>query len=226
MEITELVWKLFVILLPGVVSTLMVRYITTHKQYSIFEFLIYSACLGIGTFIIMELFYSLFWAIYGILSSNISTEFGLNLKIWDSLINGVSSIDKNELFLSYLLAIPFGFFWGFVISNKIVIRLFQKWKLTTRYGDNDVWSFYFNSPNTNWIYLHNKKENLTYFGKIRAYSDTGEKREVLIEDVIVYASDKWEQLYESDAVYLELSDDNYTIETPKLKENGTDTKNC
>jgi len=224
MQITELVWKLFVILLPGVVSTLMVRYITTHKQYSIFEFVIYSATLGIGTLIIMEIGYSLYWMIRGVLSSNITTEFGLNLSIWDNLFNGQKNLNKNELFISYLIAVPMGFIWGIVITKKLIIRIFQKWNLTSRYGDNDVWSFYLNSPNVDWIYLHNRKDNLTYFGKIRAYSDSEEKREILLEDVIVYSSDNFKELYQSNAVYLELNNFEYKIESPKLRKNGTDKK--
>lgn len=223
MQITELVWNLFLLLLPGVISTLMVRYITTHKQYSIFEFVIYSAVLGIGTFIIMEIFYSLYWAIYGILSTSISTEIGLNLAIWDNFFNSKKVLDKNEMFISYLLSIPFGFLWGFLISKKLVIRLFQKLKLTTRYGDDDVWSFYFNSPSTEWIFVHNTNINRTYFGKIRAFSDSTEKREILLEDVIVYESDTWNEKYQSNAVFLELNNYNFIIETPKPIENGTNT---
>ncbi|NVO10848.1 MAG: hypothetical protein HXX16_12850 [Bacteroidales bacterium] len=222
MQITELVWNLFLLLLPGVISTLMVRYITTHKQYTIFEFVIYSAVLGIGTFIIMELFCSLGCIILGIFCKSVTIKFGLNLSIWDNLFNGQKTLNKGEIFFSYLLSIPIGFFWGFLLSKKIIIRIFQKWKLTSRYGDDDVWSFFLNSPNTEWIYLHHKKTNLTYFGKIRSYSDSTEKREILIEDVIVYESDTWTEKYQSNAVYLELNNFEFTIELPKFLENETD----
>jgi hypothetical protein len=222
MQITELVWNLYLLLLPGVVSTLMLRYVSTNKQYSIFEFVIYSSVLGIGTFVIMELFCSLYWAFLGIFNKSILTEFGLNLNIGNNLFNGQKSLNKIEMFISFLLAIPFGFFWGIILSSKIVIRIFQYLKLTTRYGDNDVWSFYLNSPDTEWIYVHNKKTSLTYFGKIRAFSDSTEKRELLLEDVIVYESETWSERYQSNAVFLELNSYDFVIETPKLIENGTD----
>lgn len=225
MQITELVWKLFLLLLPGVVSAIMIRYITTNKQYSIFNFIIYSAVLGIGTLIIMEMFCSIYWAIYSFFSSPVNSEFGLNLEIWDNLFNNEKFINKNEVFISYLLAIPLGFFWGVLITKKKLIKLFQKWNLTKRYGDSDVWSFYLNSPDTEWIYLHSRNENKTYFGKIRAYSDSSENREILLEDVIVYTSDTWEEEYQSNAVYLELNNRDFSIETPKPKENDTNSDN-
>lgn len=215
MEITELVWNLFVILLPGVVATLMLRHITTNKHYSIFDFIIYSATLGIGVLIIMEMFYSLYSICYGIFNSKVRLIWGLNLTIWDNIFNGQRKLNKLELFFSYLLSIPFGFFWGFLITKKIAMKIFQKLNLTNRFGDDDVWSFYLNSPNTGWILVRDKKENLTYFGKVSAFSDTTEKREILIKDVIVYTTDKWEKLYESNAVYLELNNFDFSIESPK-----------
>ena len=225
MNITDLVWNLFLILLPGVVSTLMLRYITTSKKYSIFEFAIYSAALGMGTLVIMELFYSLYSIIIAIFSSKYQVVWGLNLSIWDNLTNGQKNLNKLELFISYLLAIPMGFVWGFLITKKTVIKIFQKWKLTDRYGDDDVWSFYLNSPNTDWVLVRDKKENLTYFGKVSVYSDSTEIREILLEDVIVYSTDTWEEQYQSNAVYLELNNFDFTIESPKPEEDGNNTDN-
>jgi len=225
MKITELVWSLFILLLPGVISTLMIRYISTNKKYSIFDFVVYSAILGIGTFVIMELFCSLYWFILGVLFKSVNTEFGLNLSVWEKLFRGRGELDKTEMFVSYMLAVPLGFFWGFVISKKTIIRVFQKWKLTTRYGDDDVWCYFLNSPDIEWIYVHNKETNLTYYGKISAYSDSAEKRELLLEDVIVYESDTWNKRYETNAVYLELNTYGFIIESPKLIENGTDNSN-
>ena len=225
MNITDLVWNLFLILLPGVVSTLMLRYITTSKKYSIFEFAIYSAALGMGTLVIMELFYSLYSIIIAIFSSKYQVVWGLNLSIWDNLTNGQKNLNKLELFISYLLAIPMGFVWGFLITKKTVIKIFQKWKLTDRYGDDDVWSFYLNSPNTDWVLVRDKTENLTYFGKVSVYSDSTEIREILLEDVIVYSTDTWEEQYQSNAVYLELNNFDFTIESPKPEEDGNNTDN-
>lgn len=221
MEITELVWNLFLILLPGVVATLMMRYFTTHKQYPVFEFIIYAATLGISVFILMEIFVSFYWIIYSIFS-DVKLKWGLNLTIWNKLFNGINSVkvDLLEIYLSYLLSIPIGFLYGFIISKKYLIRLFQKIKLTERYGDDDVWSFYFNSTLAEWIYVHNIAQKQTYYGRVRAYSDSTEKRELLLEDVIVYASDSWEQLYESNAIYLELNNYEFKIESPKIEENG------
>lgn len=225
MNITELVWNLFILLLPGVISTLMIRYISTNRKYSVFDFVIYSAILGVGTFVIMELFCSLYWLLLGIFYESINIEFGLNLSVWENLFNGHNELNKTEMFISYLLAVPLGFLWGFIISKKVIIRVFQNLKLTTRYGDDDVWCYFLNSPDNEWIYVHNKVSNLTYYGKISAYSDSTEKRELILEDVVIYQSDTWQEKYETNAVYLELNSYEFTMESPKLIENGKDNNN-
>ena len=219
MEITELVWNLFIILLPGVVATLMLRYFVTHKQFPIFEFVIYSATLGIGVFIVMELFYSIYWIIFSIFS-NVKLYFGLNLSIWDKLFTGIKSVNKYELFISYLISIPFGYICGFIISKKYILSFFRKLALTERSGDDDVWSFYLNSNKVAWVFIHVKSEGYTYYGRISAYSDSTEKREILLSDVITYDSSTWTELYQVTETYLELKDFDYKIETPKIIENG------
>lgn len=222
MEITELVWNLFVIFVPGVVATLIIRYITTSRQFTVFEFLIYSAILGIAIFAIMEICCSLYWIVLSVFDRDIFLVKKLNLSIWRRIFSSDGNLNEYEMYLSYLLAIPMGILIGFITSRKVLIRLLQWLHLTSRYGDNDVWSFYLNSPNTKWIFLHDKNENLTYYGKIRAFSDSLESREILLEEVSVYVSDSWQELYCSDAIYLDLRNKEFKIETPKPLNNETD----
>jgi len=225
MEITELVWKLFLLLLPGVVASLMLNQISSNRTQSVLIFIINSALFGIATFLIMELFVSLYHLIVSIFSNHIKIRFGLNLSIWGNLFDNKNEINKIEILISYLLSIPLGVFYGFIYSKKLINKLFQKLRLTHRYGDDDVWSFFFNSPDTKWVLVRDKQINITYYGSVRAYSDTNEKREILLNEVDVYTTDKWEFLYKSDAVFLELDNNNYSIEIPNTEENGNNKKN-
>lgn len=225
MQITELIWKLFLLLLPGVVLTIMMKQIFSGLKYSTFEFVINSALFGIATLILMELAYSVFNIFTTLFTEKYTLKWGLNLSIWDNLFDNEKNFNKLEIILSYILSIPLGVFYGYILSKKLLNKLFQKIGLTHRYGDDDVWSFYLNSPDTDWILIRDKKNNLTYFGKIRAYSDTNEKRELLIKDVDVYTTDECEHLYQSDTVYLELDNYNFSIESPKIKENENNETN-
>jgi hypothetical protein len=220
MQITELVWKLFLLLLPGVLATLMLRYISTNKQFRPFEFAVYSAVLAIGLLITMELFYSL----WNILSFPFRHEYklvwSLNLNLWDSIFNTGKQIPKIEIFLYYLLSFPFGFIIGLIISKKILIRILQKTGLTKRYGDNDVWSYYLNLQETDWVTIRDQNSNLAYFGQVKVFSDSEETREIVLQSVDVYESDSWTKLYSTEAVYLELEKYHYSIESPIIENNN------
>ena len=223
MEITELIWKLFLLLLPGVVATLMIKQIFSGVKYSVFEFSINSALFGIASYIVMELGCSIYNIALSIFSSKIDLAWGLNLSIWDNLFDNSKHYNKIEIIIAYILSIPLGLFYGFIISKKAFNKTFQFLGWTNRYGDNDVWSYYLNSSSINWIIVHDKKSNMSYFGSIRAYSDSNEKREILLNEVDVYASDDWEKpIYQSEFVYLELDNCNFTIESPKTKQNGNE----
>lgn len=222
MQITELVWNLFLILMPGVVATLMFKQIFSGVKYTVFEFVINSALFGIATFIIMELGYSIYNIVIALFSKDITISCGLNLSIWNNLFDGNEEFNKIELIVAYLLSIPLGLFYGYAFSKKFLNKVFQKLGLTNRYGDNDVWSYFLNSKDIEWIIVHNKKTELSYFGKISAYSDSNAKREILLKEVDVFASNSdWDEpIYQSNYVYLELDSNNFTIESPKIKENG------
>jgi hypothetical protein len=216
MVISELIWKLFLLLLPGVIATIMVRYITTCKQYSVFEFIVYSAIYGIGVFVIMELSYSLYSILSSIFIKDVKLVWGLNLDVWNLFYGSDKKINSLEIFISYLLSVPLGFLWGIIVTRNRLLELAKRYKLTYRYGDSDIWSYFLSSSNREWFNLINKRDNLTYSGKLEAYSETNQKRELILQYVIVYQSLPWQKLYELSSLYLDI-DFPYSIEVPSLK---------
>ena len=216
MQITELVWKLFLLFLPGVVATLMLNQLSANKITKPFEFFIYSAVLGIATIIIMEMFYSLYIVISSLFLGNLKNLcWGTNLEIWNNIFDGDSRFNKVEIILSYILSIPLGLLYGYLGSKNLINKLFQRLKLSNRYGDNDIWCYFFSAVDVDWVFLRDKTSNLTYYGKLRAGSDTEKRREIVLEEVSVYTSDTSKHLYDIQTIYLELDNYSFSIESPK-----------
>jgi len=195
-------------------TTLFVRYITTNKNYPPFYFIIYSAILGLSSFVILEVIHSVYHIIRAVFNSEIKLYWNLNLTIWDSIMNGKSEFKTTELLSAYIVAIPFGLFIGYLTQHKSLNKILQFLKLTTRFGDGDVWSHFLNMEEVEWLIVRDKQSNLAYFGSVRSYSEANDKREILLEEVDVYTSDTWEKLYTSKAVFLELNDKQFSIELP------------
>lgn len=217
MEISELVWKLFLLLLPGIVTTLFVRYITTNKNYAPFYFIIYSAVFGIGVFVFLELIISVYNLLLALYTGEYNLQWGVNLSIWDSVLDTGKDFEKSELLIAYAIAIPFGLFIGYTLQHKILHRLLIKFNLTSRFADGDVWNFFLNNKNVEWIIVRDNKRNLAYYGSVRAYSEANDKREILMEDVDVYVNDTWEKLYFSNSIFLELDDNSFSLEEPEVE---------
>lgn len=116
---------------------------------------------------------------------------------------------------AYIVAIPFGLVVGYLVQHKVLNNFLQKIKLTTRFGDGDVWSHFLNMEIVEWVIVRDKQNNLAYFGNVRSYSEANDKREILLEKVDVYTSDTWIKLYSSEAVLLELNDKQFSIELPE-----------
>lgn len=213
MELTELFWNLFIILFPGVIATYFYRFISTERKYPPFEFLITSATFGIFILIIMELCYSLCSIITSIIDFQMPT-WGLNLSIWDALFSGEHVINKNEVFISYLLAIPLSLLISWIIKRKCWVRLLKKLKISNR-CDGDVWSGFLEDEG--WIMVRTQSTGLVYFGWIIMFSDSGVKREIILKNVTVYRNDTFDKLYDKEKVYLELKEMDFSIEIEKQK---------
>lgn len=217
MEITELVWKLFLLLIPGIVASLMLDQISNRNKQPVFRFIIESALFGIAAFLIMEFFYSIYNLIIYCFSAKEKFVFGLNLTVWDSLFDGTKAINKIELLISYILSIPLGVLFGIIYSKRLINKVFKKLKLTNRYGDDDVWSHFLNHPTTQYIIVRDRHTKLSYYGLIHSFSDSKENREILLYDVEVYSTEEWKFQHNSSYVFLELDKSNYTIEIPKIE---------
>lgn len=209
MEITELVWKLFLLLFPGIITTFIYRYITTSQKYSPFEFIILSATFGIGVFILMELCIS-FYNILICIFVKQKLIWGLNLTVWDDLFNNCTNVRKTEMFFSYLAAFPLSIIIALLCRNDNFLNLLKRMGLTNRYGDDDVWAKFLTDET--WIIIRIQSTNLAYLGYAIYFSDSGEKREIVLKNVSVYTNDNFEKLYDKDKVYLELKENDYSIE--------------
>ncbi|MFO8055666.1 MAG: hypothetical protein R6V10_00025 [bacterium] len=101
---------------------------------------------------------------------------------------------------------------------SIINRIGQKLKATKRYGDEDVWHYFHNAPDTQknegWVIIRDIKAELAYYCYISAWSDTGKNRELILSEVSVYTNDSSDFLYDAQHIYLSRNNDEITIEVP------------
>ena len=122
------------------------------------------------------------------------------------------------LFQAVLAAILLAYILAFVNTHNIANRIGQKLKSTSRYGDEDVWHFFHNAPdsekNDGWVVVRDYKADLSIFCYISTWSDTGKERELVLSDASVYRNSTGDFLYEVRHMYLSRQRDDLMIEVP------------
>jgi len=132
----------------------------------------------------------------------------------DVLIKGVVA----GIFLAYILS--------FCVSYNIANRVGQFFRTTKRYGDEDVWHYFHNSPdsqkNDGWLIVRDLKAQLSYYCYISTWSDSNEARELILSDVEVYSNESGDYLYSTDHLYLSRNKDELVIEVPPINAEKSD----
>jgi hypothetical protein len=108
-----------------------------------------------------------------------------------------------------------GVVWLYATNYKIVAWFLQLIRATKRFGDEDVWDYTFNSKSktVNFAHVRDFEQKLLYAGFVGAFSESGDVREIVLTDAVVYDFASNEQ-YRMPVIYLARKADNVTIEFP------------
>lgn len=208
---SELTIKLIIILIPGAISTLIFGKLILHKDWTSFRFILYSILFGIVSYLIIQL---------GINSINIFLENNIpELTVWKNL-NDATSIPYKEVFFASIISIFTAFVASLIENRKVINKTADFFGISGKYGDENLYSMFLNSKNVEFIYLRDIKNQLTYHGWVKSFSENNDISEIRLCDVAVYNYSDSEFLYEIAEVYLSLNKQEIIIELANFKKDG------
>jgi hypothetical protein len=215
MEFSELTIRLLLIFFPGILASMIVDSLTAHRGRDFKVFLLNSFILGLAAYLIL-------FICIGI--NNLIVKLRGLVPTWEvdflnSLIDKTSDINFTEVIIASLISIILAFLVSAFINYKILHKLSIKLKLTKKFGQLDVWSYVFDSPDIDWIIVRDLEIDLMYQGWVEAFSDTYDNNELFIRDVLVYRNSTAEELYFMAGVYITKESNNLIIEFPKSNQN-------
>ncbi|MHC4439565.1 MAG: hypothetical protein ACYS3S_19585 [Planctomycetota bacterium] len=141
------------------------------------------------------------------------------LVFFKAILDEYEPIKWSEIIIASLIGVPVALIATTIQTYRVVNFLGRKIRVTKRSGDDDVWDYFHNLPDTpehEWVFVRDHKTGLVYFGFIRAYSESEKERELLLGDVDVYASGKDEILYRRVMLFLCRDKKDLTIEIPVI----------
>ena len=214
MEISALTLKLIILLIPGALGSIIYkRLIIQHKTQSDFMFVIVSIMFGMFSYLILQILN------YGFIFLN---NICLKHKDYYSIETFANLSDGNAIpYLEVLWASLFCVFLGFIVSKidhkKTINNIARNWNVSNKYGDENLYSYFLNSPDTNWVYIRDIENSLTYFGNVELFSETHDYKEIVLSEVTVFSYPESEEMYDVERIYLSLPKDKLIIEQAKIK---------
>ncbi len=206
---TELTLKLIIILIPGAIATIVFGKLILHKEWSNFRFTLYSVLFGIFSYLILQII---------IESINLALKCSIpDLSIWKTLTN-TKLIPYKEVLYSSIISIILAFIVSLMENKKWIYRFAKTLKVSNKYGGENLFSRFLNESDTEYIYLRDIKNNLTYHGWVKSFSENATLSEIKLAEVSVYSYEESESLYEVDEIYLSLDKANIIIEKAKIVE--------
>lgn len=193
MDVTEFGLRLVLLFLPGIICASLVDSLTTHPPRTQFRFTLRALILGVASYGLLALFLpglSFFAALS-------------DLEVVPSLVEAGYATGVS-IGLALLLT--------YIANHKVHFKIAQKLRLTKRFGDQDVWSYLFNSPDVEWIVVRDHKRNLVYDGRVRFFSDGSADAELYLQDAKVYDNSSGKHLYDIAGMYVSLDRTDMTIE--------------
>ena len=184
--------QLALIFLPGIIWANIDEKYGVGLKPSPTTFIIRAFLFGMTTYVVLYIVYTAKGLPFG----------------YDDLGRDVTSINlfalKDEISWSVPLALVLSVVWLWCIRYRLLMKFLHCIGATRRYGDEDVWSYTFNSDQAHveYIHLRDLENGFVFAGWINTFSETEEHRELLLRDAIVY---DMEGLEVSKSPYLYLS---------------------
>ncbi|MFW5895247.1 MAG: hypothetical protein ACOCT9_00735 [archaeon] len=207
MELSGLTIKLIMILIPGAICTLIIERLTIHKNWTPLKFIVNVILLGSLSYLIYQLFITIpFWITGDPRDQKI-------LDVWLQLTDK-KEIPFDEVILGSVISIILGFISSAFIQYKILNKIAQGLRISDKYGDENLYTYFLNSPVTDEVYLRDKENGITYHGIVDSFSENDHNKEIVLTNVTVYHSKTSTELYDLEKIYISSLNDNITIEVP------------
>jgi hypothetical protein len=203
LNVSSLFFELALIFIPGFI------WMKIHSRYGVkgektqFDLIL-------NAFIFGVLSYAILYVIY--------RYQGWSLKLFELESDSRKLIQPEifpEIIAAVMIAIVGGVLSLYVENHKLFTRFVQRMRATKTYGDEDVWDFVFNSSSraVNFAHFRDFQQRVTYAGFVEIFSESGQLREIVLRDVIVYDFEQTE-MYRVPRLYLARERENIHIEFP------------
>ncbi|OLF59864.1 hypothetical protein BTN33_08770 [Aeromonas veronii] len=197
----QLVVSLVLILTPGIIATIICDKLTNHSKWDSFKFSLYSLTLGMASYALLQLVIYINNIIDYLIKPTPRFEWS-NINIWTSALNGGGGIEAWEIFFAVILSLPIALFASWLVNFKAFNKIARKLGVSNKYGDENLYAYYLNSQEIDWVYVRDRENDFTYQGRIVSHSDKNDLQEIVLSEVSVYRYSDSAYCYDVPTMYI------------------------
>jgi len=214
----ELAIAVGVILFPGLIAAVICDKITVHSpKWESFKYSVYSFIFGVSCYVALQFItHSWNWVACHFDPSLMLAS--PTLDVWTVATTQKITIDPSEVFYATIIAPVIAGLAAFTVNHKLINRVAQRLRLSTKYGDENLFSFFLNSKEIDWIYVRDIPNGLTYQGRVVSFSETDDMQELVMSQVTVFKYETSDELYSIPLMYLSKARGAFVVEavSPEL----------
>ena len=202
MDISELIQKFFLLLLPGILGSYLYASLNIQKEQHYYLEILKIIVISFISYVSADIVYG---GIKKLFPCFIYTPIDIIHKIGSSETN----IPTENVIASIIIALLLACILTKARYENWLFKLANKLNLTRRINNQTVWEHVFDDSDI--VVLRDRITNNIYYGKVKSYSDNSENREIYFENVYVY--DQYSNpLYHAENLYLSRAHNEFTVE--------------
>ncbi|WP_019567800.1 hypothetical protein [Thioalkalivibrio sp. ALMg13-2] len=208
----ELAIAVVVILFPGLIAAVICDKITVHSpRWGSFKYSVYSFVLGVSSYVALQGIVYIWNWFSGLFVPTVSFV-SKTLDVWTIVTTQTVSIDPSEVFWATILSPVIAVLAAFTVNHKIIHKAAQRLRVSGKYGDENLFSFFLNAQDINWVYVRDIPSKLTYQGRVVSFSEADDMQELVLSEVTVFAYETSDEYYSVPLLYLSKERGSFIIE--------------
>lgn len=222
----ELAVTVSIVLFPGIIAVAIADKITLHSpRWGSFKYGVYSFIFGVSCYVALS---GVTWVVS--LCPSVASHLPISaggLGIWSFVSERKGIVDPAEVLAATIFAPFIAYAAAFTVNYKVFNKLAEFLGVSRKYGDENLFSFFLNSNDIDWVYVRDKEGGLTYEGRVFSYSESSHMQELVLANVKVYNYEDSAELYFVPSIYLSRQSGSFIIESVPgdylENENGKET---
>lgn len=208
----ELAVAVGVVLFPGLLAAVICDKVTVHsKNWGSFKYSIYSFIFGVSCYLALQAGIYLWNCTAALVFGGLLIA-SPTLDIWTIASTQRTSIDLSEVLWAAALSPIVAAAAAYVVNHKLINKAARILRVSNKYGDENLFSFFLNAQELDWVYLRDIPNKLTYQGRVVSFSEADDMQEVVLSDVTLFEYETSSELYSVPLIYLSKPRGTFIIE--------------